>query len=118
MPIVDDTNRFIKFTTETFERRRAALFALSRFFASEALRKFRSLQYQDSFWQNQTGEAARRVFARGFVDDNIVGWFIAHGVEYGVYLELANNGENAALTKITNMFAEDFFRQAQSLYRD
>jgi hypothetical protein len=56
------------------------------------------------------------VFSNAFKDDNIIGWYIAHGVEYGVYLELANDGAHQALRPIVEEFMSPFFKDVKSLY--
>lgn len=118
MAITDDVKRVLLGTAKIYERKKAALYADSLRTAADALRTFRRLQAQNAFWSNQTGEAARLVFSDAFIDDNVVGWFIAHGVEYGVYLELANDGQHAALRPIIDSFSRDYFKQAKALYRD
>lgn len=118
MAITDDTRRVIRGISKIYDRKKVALYALSVRTAADALRTFRRLQSQNTFWTNQTGEAARLVFADGFVDDDVVGWFMAHGIEYGVYLELANDGQHAALRPIVDSFSREYFKNAQALYRD
>ena len=50
------------------------------------------------------------------MDDNVIGWFLAHGIEYGVYLELANDGQNAAIRFNVELLAQDFFDDVKELY--
>lgn len=105
-------------TSKIFERRRASLYALSLEYAGRALNEFRRKQARNVFWVNRTGTARDLVFSDAYLQGTEVGWFIAHGVEYGVYLELANDGKYQALRPIINQFAQPFFDDAFELYKD
>jgi len=98
-----------------FQRRRESLYALSLYYAALALNDFRAKQSQDTYWTNRTFTAKDSVFSEAFVSDVEVGWFIAHGVEYGVYLELANDGKYQALKPTLNKFAKMFFTDARRI---
>jgi len=111
-------NRVKKRTESLFERKRAALYALSLRYAAEALNDFRKKQAQNAYWTNRTGTARDLVFSDAYLEETEVGWFIAHGVEYGVYLELANNGRYEALRPTIKEFAKPFFNDAKKLYKD
>ena len=93
-----------------------AVFALSLEFAAKALNDFRQRQGTNEFWTNRTKIAKDTVFADAFLEQNIVGWFIAHSVEYGVYLELANNRQNEALRPIIRKWVKPFRRELKKLY--
>lgn len=87
---------------EIFRRKKAALFAESKRLAEEALQEMKTEQAGNEFWDNQTKQALLRLFSDAFQEDDAVGFFLAHGVEYGIYLELANDRQNAILVpKIT-----------------
>lgn len=106
-----------------YERRRSALFALSLFYAGLAINYFRESQpsgfgVRGKFWTNQTNQARDRMFTDAFIEDNVVGWFMAHGVQYGTYLELANNRQNEAIRPIIQRFAGRFFRDVKKIYGD
>lgn len=105
-------------TSQIFERRRAALYALSLRYAAEALNDFQRVQGQNGYWINRTGTARDMVFSDAYLEGSDVGWFIAHGVEYGVYLELANNRDSEALRPTINKFAKPYFNDAEKLYKD
>jgi len=116
MSIIDDTQRMLQKISGIYDRRRAALYALSLRYAAEALNDFRAKQSGNAYWENRTGTARDLVFSSAFQDDNIVGWYIAHGVEYGVYLELANDGAHQALRPTIEEFVGPFFKDAKSLF--
>lgn len=82
------------------ERRVVATIALCEYYAGLAQQTFRERQIANGFWTNRTNTAYNEVFADNFRDGNDVGFFIAHAVEYGVYLELANDRKHEALRPI------------------
>lgn len=106
-----------------YQRRRAAVYALCLGFAGYALAKFREEQpaifaASGEYWTNQTTVAAQMVFSDAFSEGDAVGWFLAHGVEYGVYLELANDRQNEALRPIVEEFFPKFMQQVRAIYAD
>lgn len=110
-----------------FERRKAAVYALSLKWAAIALNYFRSVQpsapnSSGQFWHNRTAQAANRMFSDAFMeeegDEIIIGWFMAHGVSYGPYLELANNRAHESIKPIIERYAGRFIREVQELYVD
>jgi hypothetical protein len=106
-----------------YERKRRALYALALSFAAFAIRYFRSVQppkpnSRGKFWHNRTGQAAARVFTNATITGNMVTWFIAHGVQYGVYLETANDRRYQALKPIIQRYANRFLTDARKLFKD
>lgn len=79
------------------DRRIIATIALCEYYAGLAQQTFRERQIANAFWNNRTGTAYNEVFADSFEDGNDIGFFIAHAVEYGVYLELANDRKHESL---------------------
>lgn len=104
-------------------RRRAALYALSLLYAGLAITYFRQQQpsgpgIQGAYWKNETSVAADSMFTEPFIDKDEIGWFMAHAVEYGPPLELANNGRNQAIRPIIQGIAGRFFERAKELFVD
>jgi len=108
-------------------RRRASVMALCLQFAGKALKEFRTRQALEEFWDNQTFTAMDSVFSdaiRG--QGNDVGWFLAHGVEYGTYLEqwtwtddlkaLKDGRISSALRVVMNALQPAFFEKLKRLY--
>ena len=91
-----------------YDRRRGALYALCLKYAGAAINKFRADQRGGRFWNNQSGAARDLMFSNAFVEGDVIGWFMAHAVEYGPYLELANNGKYQAIRPIMNEFIVPF----------
>jgi hypothetical protein len=101
---------------DIYNRRVAAIYALSLEYAAIALRYFRQVQSGGGFWQNRTSEALNRMFSNAFRDGNEIGWFMSHGVSYGVYLELANDRKHEAIRPTIQRFASRFINAVKRLY--
>lgn len=101
--------------SKIYEQRRVKLFALSLSYAGRAINMFRQRQSGDGYWNNQTFQAANRMFSNAFFDADKIGWFLSHGVQYGVYLELANDRQNEAIAPIIRELAPRFFEDAKKL---
>jgi len=101
-----------------YERRKAAIYALSLYYAGLAINYFRQQQNNGAYWTNQTNQAKDLMFTDAFIEGDIIGWFMSHGVEYGPYLELANNGQNEAIRPVIQRFAGRFLQDVKELYSD
>ncbi len=99
-----------------YERRRQAALAISRQYALKAIAYFQKQQENNRYWINETDQAMNRMFTKAFLDLNSTGWFMAHGVDYGVYLELANNRKNQAIKPVIDTFKEAYLHDIQSLF--
>lgn len=99
-----------------YDRRCAALYALALKYAGLAINYFRAQQNNETYWKNQTSDAKNRMFTNAFIEDNVIGWFMAHGVEYGPYLELSNNGAHEAIRPIIIEFAAKFIDDAKKIF--
>ena len=121
---------------EMYGKRAIAAAALCSKYARDAEIDFRGNQHagqgaEGAFWTNQTGMAAERVRGYWFLDGRIngvtlyggeragsVGFGLAHTVEYGKWLELARNGQNAALEKTVSALAHSFLSELRKVYAD
>jgi hypothetical protein len=106
-----------------YEKRRAQIYGISLQYAAMALLNFQMQQRMaphsfGNFWDNQTAQAAARVFSDAFRDGRSVGWFLAHGVYYGVYLELANDRKHESLRPIVQHYAGRFLADVRKMYAD
>ena len=99
-----------------YARKEIAAFAIAASFAIKALNQFRRDQSGNKFWTNRTQQALQRVFSGPFKDSEGLGFFLAHGIEYGVFLELANNRKHAALVPITKGLVGSFISNLKVLY--
>lgn len=96
-------------------RKLAAVYALAQAFEAKALDDFFKRQLNDEFWDNQTGQALSRVFGFAFRRRDAIGFRIAHGVEYGVYLERANDRKHEAIRPIVFEWGKQFIEAAREL---
>lgn len=117
-----------------YARKRAAVLAICLAYAGQILKEFRIQQMtgpgggswidryngrgKGRYWNNQTENAARQVFADAFIDGDDLGFFIAHMVDYGVYLELANDRRHEALRPLIEKFYPLFRRDLEAIYAD
>ena len=104
-----------------FERRKIALEALSAEYAERALQMFRDKQPlgtagTEGVWNNQTGQAAAAVFSDTFSDGDDIGFLLAHGMDYGKWLELANNRKYEVLRPIIESLAASFLDDVKRIY--
>ncbi len=93
------------------ERRKAALYALSQRYAAqmEAHAKI------NAGWQDRTSMARRGLFGYSMQRDQSLITRIAHTMDYGVYLELANQGRYAILMPTVRRYVADFLEDAQKV---
>lgn len=93
---------------EIQEKRKLAVVALCKYYAKLVIEDFQAKQENDYYWNNQSGFAKDLMFAEEFEEKNIIGFFMAHGVEYGPSLELANDRQNEALRPTIEKFLPKF----------
>ncbi len=110
---VEDVQRNIE---RIYARKKAACYAIAQEYALKAIRYFRDQQSQGKYWDNQTGQAMDGMFTQAYVEDEILGWFMAHGVEYGIDLELGNNGRNQAIKPVLDEFREPFLQAIRGVF--
>lgn len=102
-----------------YERKRSAVYALCLYYSGVVLQHFRMRQEGNTYWENRTNLAKDTVFSGAFIEaDDVMGFFLAHTVHYGVYLELANNRQNEALRPIINEYLPKFKADLKRLYGD
>ena len=101
-----------------YQRKRTATIALCHEYAEIALKKFKEEQKNNKYWNNQTYTAANTVFSNVDVDDSekYIGFFLAHYVEYGVYLEQANDGKHAALRPVLMSIIKQFDKDLKEIW--
>lgn len=99
-----------------FELRKAKIRALCESYAGKAIALFRDAQgNQQEYWDNQTYQAYALMFSRAFQQGNDIGWFLSHGVDYGIYLELANDRQREAIRPIIKALLPQFKKDLQSV---
>ena len=94
-----------------YEIRRVKLYALSLSYAQRATKRARA----NKKWTDRTGDAVKRMFSRRIDDGDDLGFFLSHGVEYGIYLELANDRKYEIIRPIIADLADKFYDDAQKI---
>lgn len=112
----DDVASVKKNISAIYQRKKNAALALCLEFVGIALQYVRGAQASNTFWTNQTGSAKDLLFGGTISTAQEIGLFLAHGVEYGVYLELANNRKNAALFPAIVRYYARFAGDLEELY--
>ena len=115
------TNEIKQNIAAVYKRRKNALIARSYQYAGFALQRFRQKQptgpgIKGAFWTNQTSIAADKVFSGVISEKGVVGFFLAHNVEYGVSLELANDRRHESLRPTVMAFYSRFDRDVKKDY--
>jgi hypothetical protein len=101
------------------QKKKAAVYALCGYYAAMALQYFRQHQAKNQYWTNQTNIAMDTVFARNFKEgEAVMGWFMAHTQQYGVYLELANDRKHESLRPIIMRYYARFQADLGKIYND
>lgn len=105
-----------------YARRKVIVQQLCSYYASKALEAFRrqqtSKQLSGTFWTNQTVTARNTVFSGVEAYKQFYGFFLAHKMQYGIYLELANNAKHEALRPIVLSLYNDFEKDLKELFGD
>lgn len=100
-----------------FERRLVALEALCVYYAAVAMQEMYRQQSGNKYWTNRTYQALDRAFSAAFKETGgIYGFFLAHGVQYGVYLEFARSGQNAALWPVMKDLVKPFMEDVNKIF--
>jgi hypothetical protein len=113
---VRGTAQVIKNIHSIFDRRKAATYALCLEYAAKAIEYFRQEQSGDRFWTNRTNQAKDRMFTDAFITNEFIGWLMAHGVWYGVTLELANDGLHESIRPVIMYFLPQFKKDLAQIW--
>lgn len=116
MSATDDARRVARNIDVIYAAKIAAAVATSMRYAALSLQYFRREQQRERFWKNRTNIAKDTVFAEGVETNDFIGFYIAHLVQYGVYLEKANNRKNEALRPVLQRFAGRYLRDIQAIF--
>ena len=100
-----------------YDRTKAAVYALCKQYAGLALQRFRQKQARDAYWNNQTNTAYNTVFSDAELTREYCEFFLAQSVEYGVYLELANDRKHEAIRPTVMAFYSRFMRDLEKIFK-
>jgi hypothetical protein len=105
-----------------YSKKYNAALALCKKYAELAKKNLRDsqglAQGEGQFWTNQTTMAVRSAFGYTITDLDCVGWGLAHGMEYGEYLELANNRKHEAIRPTVQVLVPWFLDDLRKIYAD
>lgn len=99
------------------ENAETKLQAAIRMFSQEGAKKFENYAKQNRPWTDRTGHARQRL--TGWVEtlSDRTRIHIGHGVDYGIYLELANQKRFAILQKTVNTVSPEILKGFKELTR-
>jgi hypothetical protein len=73
-------------------------------------------QGEGYYWINRSRDAVLNLKGFAVKEGNKIGWGLAHTMEYGVYLEQANNGSHSILGRTVRMLRWDFLDEARDIF--
>jgi len=94
-------------------RRRAAVVALAQDWAQELEKRAK----ENAPWKDRTGNARQGLFGSTMVSPRSVRIALGHSVEYGVFLELANDGKYAILKPTIDAAVPEIFKAYERMWR-
>jgi len=100
------------------DRKKAATIALAQNWAGRLEGQMKSEQASGTYWINRTHAALQGLSGQASVGRDAVRIVLAHGVDYGVYLELARDGQNAILGPTLNAAAPRIYRSYERLWKE
>jgi hypothetical protein len=108
MATVDQVKKNI---AKIYEQRKIKLYALALSYAGQAINKARA----EKSWTDRTSQAVERMFSKAFIDKDEIGFFLSHGVIYGIYLELSNDRKYEIIRPVIQELAPKFFEDAKRI---
>jgi hypothetical protein len=112
----DDIVNLKKEIDSIYNRKRAAVYALCKYYAGLSLQRFRQKQAQDAFFHNRTNTAYNTAFSDAEMTKEYCMFFLALAVEYGWPLELANNRKHESVRPTVMAFYSRFMRDLEALF--
>jgi hypothetical protein len=104
-----------------FGRRYEAALALCKKYASLGKSTAQKSQGREKgggqFWTNRTSMAVDSIFGYTIADSESVGWGLAHGMEYGKYLELARNRKHAVIEPTVKILFPWFMDDLRRIFK-
>jgi len=122
MSAADDSRRIAVNIGAKMEKTKIALIALAESHRGAMQDEFLSNQSAGQgvvgkYWTNRTSDARNRVFSEVINKADAIGFFMAHGIDYGVYLELANDRQNEALRPLIEKYGRMFIERVRALLK-
>ena len=114
--MIEGTEIVKKNIGDIYNRKLRDTYSLCLWYGARAQETFRKVQTFNLFWNNQTATAYKGVFWKAFQDKSSIGFFLAHAVDYGVYLELANDRKHEALWPIVQELFPEFDKALKEIW--
>lgn len=108
---MEGTDKVLKNLRRFINEKEEAAKALGDHYAMKAENEAK----QDASWVDQTGHARQGLQGSSAVNRNAVLIRLAHTMEYGVHLELANQGRYSVLEPTLKALEDDFFNDIKKL---
>jgi hypothetical protein len=120
MAKITGDKKFLEVLRRYPEKVRAEIFAVAEFWAAEVIKDVNRKQppqaaSRGKYWRNRTGAAASGMFVKTFNKKEVIGFLLAHSVDYGVYLELANDRQNAIIIPQLKRVFTRFWRDVRAV---
>lgn len=109
----------IRTTLSGLAKVEARLFEALRIVSHSASKEMEAYAKANAKWTNRTGNARQKLNGDAYwVDSKILETVLAHQMDYGVWLELANGKKYAILEKSMKEVAPELIKQYQRLVKD
>lgn len=108
-----EAGKIVKRIDEVREKSRIAI----QMFAVQGAKKFENYAKKNRRWTDRTGHARQRLTGSVDVKVHKVTIYISHGVDYGVYLELAHNMKYAILEETVEQVSTEILEGCRTLLR-
>lgn len=120
MSAADDSRRVAVNIAAKMEKNRMTILAQAEAHKGAMMKEFLDNQPQQQntpgkYWNNITVDARNAVFSEVINQADAIGFFMAHGIDYGVYLELANDRQNEALRPLIEKYGRMFIERVRKL---
>jgi len=120
MSAADDSRRVAVNIADRVGKTKLAILALAEAHRGAMQEEFLTNQPAEQgaigkYWTNRTSDARNRVFSEVIDTATAVGFLMAHGIDYGRYLELANDRQNEALRPLIEKYGRAFIERVRKL---
>jgi hypothetical protein len=93
-------------------RARAAVASLAIYFGA----KMEAYAKQNAPWQDRTGNARQTLFSLAVLGPDQVALYLSHGVSYGKWLELCNQGRYAIIMPAMQVHYQEMMAALRALF--
>jgi len=100
------------------DRKKAATIALAQNWAGTLEGQMKREQSQGRYWINRSHKALLGLRGEAVVSRNVVRIVLAHSMEYGIFLELCNDGKHAILAPTLNAAAAEILDSYRKVWGD